>query len=679
MKYVATHDKTVTALQTWAGGQQVVCPTFFFWGAGLPLQKTQKGLLQSLLYQIFCNCQALMRRVCPEIIPLHWGLEELLLLLQKIGDDKQDLRFKFCLFIDGLDEFEGEPETIVEAVQTLSKSPNIKLCVSSRPWVPFAKAFDHKGKTLVVQNFTEKDMIAYAAQELYKDQRFSNLARSGEEFKTLPTTIAKRAEGVWLWTFLVTRNILRDLTDRDDFESIEGRLSSFPSELEAFYDKMLKADSVDQQEASAILLMAVEAVKPLSVLVLDWLAEEKRNPGFATYCEPRPIQPTEALAVRDSWETRLSNRCRDLLEIHAFTSIEPIWTYRVDFLHRTVRDFLLNSYQPILRQRAPAGFSSARSLCRMTLKLLKSIKPPTPGVDSCAATFSLVDEFLGYARALDMTDAASVELLEEVDHVVSGYLGTHGMNHWTNARPPLAEPDFDEWGQCSFLALAIQAKLTTFVKSKLQDKYGHESLKKQGRPLLDYALRPRRAIGPDFTEDFRADQGKVDIQAVKMLLEHGANPNEKVYLYPGPSGKAQTVWTLFLIYCFSNRGRVPPGETQAWYRTTELLISSGGADLNATIYFSNTLPPPFDRSTRLRREFGPSSPAFTAWTVAQILPAIFSDSQPGKLLNSLVQAHVRRCRQSWGYWLWWGWSVTSWEKRQWEMSMIGPTRTRDVG
>ncbi|KAK3380791.1 hypothetical protein B0H63DRAFT_544869 [Podospora didyma] len=132
--------------------------------------------------------------------------------------------------------------------------------------------------------------------------------------------------------------------------------------------------------------------------------------------------------------------------------------------------------------------------------LLKRIRPPRLGDNSCAVAFSLVDEFMGYAKRLDMKEAADVDLVEKAVHVLSGYF------------------------EHSFLALAIQAKLTGFVGLKLRDKDSRKP-SKQGRPLLNYALRPRRVIGSDFPEHFRAEQEIADANMVKLLLERDANPN----------------------------------------------------------------------------------------------------------------------------------------------------------
>ena len=66
-------------------------------------------------------------------------------------------------------------------------------------------------------------------------------------------------------------------------------------------------------------------------------------------------------------------------------------------------------------------------------------------------------------------------------------------NHWTHMRDSPAPRGYDEYregGNCKFLALAVQARLVKYVRAKLDAE--PSQIKKAGRPLLDYALRPRR-------------------------------------------------------------------------------------------------------------------------------------------------------------------------------------------
>lgn len=59
MKYLHRHENTLAALRTWAGGKQLVTASYFFWYAGADMQKSQQGLLQTLLYDILRQFPAL--------------------------------------------------------------------------------------------------------------------------------------------------------------------------------------------------------------------------------------------------------------------------------------------------------------------------------------------------------------------------------------------------------------------------------------------------------------------------------------------------------------------------------------------------------------------------------------------------------------------------------------------
>ncbi|KAF5662941.1 hypothetical protein FDENT_13232 [Fusarium denticulatum] len=52
MKYLHQHGKTRALLQTWANGSDLISASFFFYALGKTEQKSQSGLLRSLLYQI---------------------------------------------------------------------------------------------------------------------------------------------------------------------------------------------------------------------------------------------------------------------------------------------------------------------------------------------------------------------------------------------------------------------------------------------------------------------------------------------------------------------------------------------------------------------------------------------------------------------------------------------------
>lgn len=52
MKYISAHPQTEACLCTWAGEKRLVTAAFYFWIGGSRMQRSQKGLLQQLLFQI---------------------------------------------------------------------------------------------------------------------------------------------------------------------------------------------------------------------------------------------------------------------------------------------------------------------------------------------------------------------------------------------------------------------------------------------------------------------------------------------------------------------------------------------------------------------------------------------------------------------------------------------------
>ena len=138
MKFVVDHPQTLPALSSWSSPKPAYIANHFFWSAGTPMQKSWQGLLQTLLYEIFRQLPDLIEMTCTERWPntieqlSHnaWHLPELRRILQRISDQK-DLSAKFCFFIDGLDEFDGDHLEFCSVLRGLSNTSHVKLCVSS--------------------------------------------------------------------------------------------------------------------------------------------------------------------------------------------------------------------------------------------------------------------------------------------------------------------------------------------------------------------------------------------------------------------------------------------------------------------------------------------------------------------------------------------------------------------
>jgi hypothetical protein len=110
-----------------AKGRPLLIGSFFFWNSGIEVQRSQVGLLRSLLFEALGS----RRRLLPDIFPAEWDSKsdlvahDLALVPESWTLPRLQLAFKklvtlaspelkMCFFIDGLDEYHGEPETIAQ-------------------------------------------------------------------------------------------------------------------------------------------------------------------------------------------------------------------------------------------------------------------------------------------------------------------------------------------------------------------------------------------------------------------------------------------------------------------------------------------------------------------------------------------------------------------------------------
>jgi hypothetical protein len=94
------------------------------------------------------------------------SLSELETSFEKLLQQAQ-ITFKLCLFISGLDEYEGDENEIAELFGEISWLPHVKSCVLSRPHLAFHDAFEgHPG--LRLEDFTYPDIERDVADKFSK-------------------------------------------------------------------------------------------------------------------------------------------------------------------------------------------------------------------------------------------------------------------------------------------------------------------------------------------------------------------------------------------------------------------------------------------------------------------------------------------------------------------------------
>lgn len=559
MKFVAGHNKTQSALEQWAGPNEIFVISHYFWWAGTQMQKSQQGLLQTLLFGIFRQCPDLMKDICEPrwsqhatVHPVQWSLDELRSVFQDISK-RTDLKVNFCFFIDGLDEYDGDHIDICSVLQDLAnESPHFKFCLSSRPWNVFENIFGRQpSQKIYVHDLTEDDIRQYARSRLCEHQRWNAFASQTPDTQVLVARITKRARGVFLWVFLVTRLLREGMSNNDSLTDLFRRLDSFPSDLEAFFKHMLQSvDPFYAPKMSTTLQIALAATrKPLSLHIYGFHEDEFEDAEYSFKLAVRPLPRNTAQIAQ-----RINGWCQGLLEVQGGT---------VQFLHRTVIDFLrTRDIVDFLAQNSPSNFCATRSLLKAHHALLKSSKKFRPKV---------LDHILEYA-CWDLDTPRATHPPEEVFAILDD------TDSCLREMQEQGRACFSGTAQYYFRHKLIMFSVVPYLSKRIPQEpeyfLGFE------KSPLSLILDASRSLE---TEDDEQQFQRRWLSTIKCLLENGEDPN-------AVWGHSKSPWETLVSRTYTWPGgqsftRVEPKDVFLQFLEGKLfsLFLQRGADPNASV------------------------------------------------------------------------------------------------
>ncbi|KPM37873.1 hypothetical protein AK830_g8700 [Neonectria ditissima] len=484
MKFLTQHPRTRSLLRNW-GGDDVIIAKHFFWGAGTSLQMSQEGLLRTLLFEILVNLPDICALVCPRRWAddsFHdldsWTLEELAECLSNLRAlrtrtsteiaARANRSVSVCLFVDGFDEFSGDHDYLAKFVQDLGESHNIKICASSRPWLDFLDAFGHNHWQLKMHELTGNDISTFTTGMLLKNSHFQAFEKvNPNNAAFLVAQICDRAQGVFLWVFLVVRSLLRGLRNEDDISILNLRMAELPDELDVFFGRMLEGiERVYRKHAARTLQLIALAYGPIPLFTFLFLDPEdckvNSDPVITLDSWPRLDEKgKERVRVE---KRRLMAQCKDLLHISQNID-EPVpLGEKVGPLHRTVLDFLRSQdIRLLLDQQAGLGFDPHNILLCAYVHQFQSL------VHMCHLTIlkphlrHWMDDIFRYAGDIEvMTGHAAVETLDKFENCLMNLFKKHRYSFQDGMKGHF---DMSE-GTQSFLHMAAWRGLRIYTQIK---------------------------------------------------------------------------------------------------------------------------------------------------------------------------------------------------------------------
>ncbi|KAF2789109.1 hypothetical protein K505DRAFT_313725 [Melanomma pulvis-pyrius CBS 109.77] len=538
MKWIADNKTTKDVLSEWArsGVVQnfseevpVVTASFYFWSAGTTMQKSQQGLFQSLLYEIFRHSPDLMKKACPTRWQVAesgehqepWSMIEISETIHRtVSIAGRSTRF--CFFVDGIDEYNGDHFEMVETLEGLSQLPNVKLCVASRPWNVFEDTFGRcTQQKFYLQDLTRGDIDRYVQSKLMQHPTWKSLANGDIHYDAVGKEVVERAQGVFLWVFLVVKSLLEGLSNGDTASLLHQRVRRIPSDLREFFKFILDSlDPIYNQHVAHFFLAALESSESLPLMAYSYFEDEYDNSDYVLELDTAALHKSEMLSRLKQTSRRLNGRCKGLLEVYGEsdederrdTDQDNPFYYQVGFLHRTVRDFFMTEeMRREFESRLPGSLQICLSMVKANIAMIKKMPRTDEWVQSSSFQ-ALVDTTLNSSRKAEVLNGVPITaLMEDLYYALTKarFFGSYTFNgiHWKD----------------DFLGLTIERGLTLYASQQLQYPASGPIVKRQLRlkehnyPILFRAMSTLQIPAT----------GEPDVcSMVLYLLEKGCNPNE---------------------------------------------------------------------------------------------------------------------------------------------------------
>ncbi|KAI1073159.1 hypothetical protein LB507_009118 [Fusarium sp. FIESC RH6] len=580
VRYLSQHPVALHHLRKWADKKTISTAGFFFWTSGSRQQRSQTGLLRYLLHQLLSSDPDLVEKAFPSLwahlrqmttkervnFALDWTVGELQAAFYSLLDAALP-QTNICLFIDGLDEFEGDHVQIIDFFKGLTMKHDglLKLCLSSRPWDVFEKAFGSSVPNTKLQDLSYGDIYRYALDTLKTDPQLRRILKQDQEAThSLLTSIVEQADGVFLWVRLAVERMLADHKRRNDlttlseanrFEGLETILESLPTELDDLFAKLLLEDQTSSEITQTTTLYQLIQAREI---VADFIKDESANSltvwelAFALFEDDDGLALNRQVIEAKDEENQarchatiryIKERFAGLLNVHVVKAVGNmrfadkrqsvaglVTTSKVVYIHRTVRDWLVQTGASRLASFQDSRFDPHLRLLRSYVLRLKH---PLEEIEH----HRRLDEWYPDI-ALAMTHARYVvnddrelqrKLLNEMDKTISWLWLTKESDetdHWAKSTfgsyevrmkaPPIHNP---------FLCLAVKFGLTKYVCAELASMDQDIADGDDGStPLLAYAT------------EFLCSRNKTIFpmsspSLVKYLLSHQTPIN------PGPNHK----------------------------------------------------------------------------------------------------------------------------------------------
>ena len=241
---------------------------FFDFRAGRGIANNLEGLLRSLYGQIVRANPKESSGLAELYSGPRWSAQSLDLnvLRDSLAQLLRRLPVNFCLFIDGLDEYQGNIIDLLEFLKTLPHKLQgekiLKICLASRPEPVLVLALESQpGLKMHDHNYVGIESYASIA---IKNLQLSSLDESS--LLKFPSGIAERAHGIFLWARFALTEVVESYASGESIDQLILRLEALPPSLKELYTTILmRIPERDLNDARLLFQLVCSNVEQVTI------------------------------------------------------------------------------------------------------------------------------------------------------------------------------------------------------------------------------------------------------------------------------------------------------------------------------------------------------------------------------------------------------------------------------
>jgi hypothetical protein len=199
------------------------------------------------------------------------------------------------------------------------------------------------------------------------------------------------------------RSLLEGLTNADRIVDLQRRLRLIPTDLNEYFERILfTVDNFYRKETAQMFQVTLIAREALSLMSYWYMDQED---SFLENLKARPVSKAIIDGRLAQMCKRLNACCKGLLEVQSVQSRgghEDFFYLKVDFLHRTVRDFLRDpDMQNMLEKWVGTDFDANIAICQALIAKVKTAPQDRTYFGADGAMARVINLFFGHASVLE--------------------------------------------------------------------------------------------------------------------------------------------------------------------------------------------------------------------------------------------------------------------------------------